>query len=676
MPNGILPRCQKTVQRNTNDLQQALTRLSTGLRINTGKDDPAGLIASEALRSDMVSIEAAIANSERANQMIATADSALGQVSSLLLDIRGLIVEAANTGAMSEEQIAANQLQVDSSLEAINRIAQTTTFQGRRLLDGTLAFTSTAGAVPSVVDYQIDQATLGASGAVSVDVDILTAATKAAVTNSGGFSAAAQATATLNFAAGFTSTGATNSVRIDIDAASLGAAENGVAVSYVDAVGATTAAYDSNAKTLVITADFTNAVITGQNVVDAVNANSEFVATGANLGLRVAAADVLGNAMDGTTAYDAITLTAVDSGADFNGTAISVVGGAANGATYDALQNTIVVTVNNAAAQTVANVVTAINTGLSGVFTAASSSTGTGRVNANTVDVNATANTDNTGGNVLTGDVTFSVGGVLGREVFKFEAGASVNQLVAAINLVADATGVAASQSSGTMTLSSTTYGSKALVDVNVITEGTGGTFENGLSSSLSNGTDVVAQVNGVNANGDGNTLSINTSTLDLSITVTDGSDANFVFEITGGGALFQLGPDVASNQQVRMGIQSLNTASLRSPTGLLQELASGAARSLANDPNGAHLIVDDVIGKVASLRGRLGAFQRATVDTNIASLTDTLTNLTEAESTIRDADFAKESSALTRAQILVQSGMSVLAIANSNPQNVLALLR
>ena len=77
--------------------------------------------------------------------MIATADSALGQVSSLLNDIRGLVTETANDGALSDEQIAANQLQIDSSLEALNRIAQTTTFQGRKLLDGSLDFITTAG---------------------------------------------------------------------------------------------------------------------------------------------------------------------------------------------------------------------------------------------------------------------------------------------------------------------------------------------------------------------------------------------------------------------------------------------------------------------------------------------------------------------------------------------------
>ena len=72
----------------------------------------------------------------------------------------------------------------------------------------------------------------------------------------------------------------------------------------------------------------------------------------------------------------------------------------------------------------------------------------------------------------------------------------------------------------------------------------------------------------------------------------------------------------------------------------------------------------------------RTVAFTEPVNETNIASLSDTVTNLTDAESSIRDADFAAETARLTRAQILVQSGTQVLAIANQNPQNVLALLR
>jgi flagellin len=71
-----------------------------------------------------------------------------------------------------------------------------------------------------------------------------------------------------------------------------------------------------------------------------------------------------------------------------------------------------------------------------------------------------------------------------------------------------------------------------------------------------------------------------------------------------------------------------------------------------------------------------LGAFQRTTLDANSVSLSDTLSNLTEAESSIRDADFAKETASLTRSQILVQSGTAVLGIANQSSQSVLSLLR
>ena len=124
------------------------------------------------------------------------------------------------------------------------------------------------------------------------------------------------------------------------------------------------------------------------------------------------------------------------------------------------------------------------------------------------------------------------------------------------------------------------------------------------------------------------------------------------------------------------VGIASVNTAKLGGVHGRLHELRSGGVKSLAADPIGAAAVVNEVISQITTLRGRLGAFQRTTLETNINSLNDTLENLTAAESNIRDADFAAESAKLTRAQILVQSGTSVLAIANQNPQSVLALLR
>lgn len=126
---------------NTKSLNKSLERLSSGLRINRGADDPAGLIASESLRSEIRGINAAISNSERAINVISTADAALGEVSKLLLDIKGLVVQTANDGGLSRDEIEANQQQIDSLLTSIDRIANSTQFNGKKLLNGGLGYT-------------------------------------------------------------------------------------------------------------------------------------------------------------------------------------------------------------------------------------------------------------------------------------------------------------------------------------------------------------------------------------------------------------------------------------------------------------------------------------------------------------------------------------------------------
>jgi flagellin len=571
---------QSRLQNSNQDLQTALTRLSTGLRINTGADDPAGLIASEALRSEITSLGKAVSNTRRASQIISTADSGLGQVSNLLNDIRGLVVEAANSGGLSAEEIAANQLQIDSSLEAINRISQSTTFQGSKLLDGTLDFVSTARSVASVRDINIDQANLGAVGQISADVVIDSAATQAAITAAtGGFTAAANATAT--FGAGTDD--------ITITAATAGSDFNDVQVQFVDDTTAgdvaASASFDTAQRTLTVTYNSTAATSTNRDI-------------------------------------DAIA-AAITADGTFTGAVVDV-----NGA--DAF-----------------------------------------------VEPTTTPSTLKSGGEVLIADLVFQLSGEDGSETFNFGSGTAASQISDAVNLVADSTGVSAGFSSvAGITFSSTGYGSDTLVDIEVINEEAGGTFAASLTNDRATGADIVATVNGVEADGDGNRLSINTSVLDLNLTVDAGSSTNFSFQITGGGALFQLGPDVTTNQQARLGIGSVSTGQLGGANGRLYELGSGQARSLENDVAGASVIIEDVIAKVTGLRGRLGAFQSTTLDSNMISLNETLANLQEAESSIRDADFAQESANLTRAQILVQSGTNVLALANQNPQNVLSLLR
>ena len=262
--------------------------------------------------------------------------------------------------------------------------------------------------------------------------------------------------------------------------------------------------------------------------------------------------------------------------------------------------------------------------------------------------------------------------------MFNFGTGTTVNQIATALNQVSDATGVEATVSGTGLQLQSTEYGSDAFVSSKAIsgsfdTKNTGGN-----DSSREAGTNIIARVNGVQATGKGLQASINTATLELSFTANSGlaDGSSFNFSITGGGANFQLGPSVVSNQQARLGIQGISSATLGGVSGSLFELRSGGAKDLKTDVNGAAKVLNEVITQVTSLRGRLGAFQKTTLETNINSLNDTLVNLTDAQSSIRDADFAAESANLTRAQILVQSGTAVLQIANQNPQNVLALLK
>jgi len=587
---------QKTLSRSNMDLQSALTRLSTGLRINVGKDDPAGLIASEALRSDITSVEKAITNTERANQVIATADSALGQVSSLLNDIRGLVTEAANTGAMSDEQIAANQLQVDSALEAINRIAQTTSFQGRKLLDGSLGFVTTAGTgAGNIADLEINQANLGTTGSISVDINVATAATKAGLTTTITESdpiAAADASLFIG--------GEQIDVTLDNTATAVaGALGNGITVNVTES----------------------DSVIEGEIL-------TAFDETNGELNVTIASTNVGTDTTIGNIAAAILAMSEVSAVDDNGGTAT--------------------------------------------VYTHGGDGTTSSATFANGVDAVAG----------LEADLVFELRGNTGSEVFSFAEGTEATDVVAAINLVSDATGVEASYATNTLTLASVEYGSDALVEVNMISEsGSATTFSDDLQNEdgaaiRDIGADIVATVNGISADGSGNALSINTATLDLNATITAAQTGSMAFTIDGGGAMFQIGPDVVSNQQARIGVQSMNSASLGGTSGSMYLLASGGTASLANDPTTAAKIVDEAIGAVASLRGRLGAFQKNTLESNMFTLGDTLSNLTDAESSIRDADFAAESAKLTRAQILVQSGTSVLAIANQNPQNVLSLLR
>ena len=115
----------------------SIQKLSSGLRINSAADDPAGLIISENLRAQVTGLNQAIANGQDATNLIKTADGALSEVSNLLNNIRQLAVHAANTGVNDITAVEADQTQINSAVQSIERIAEQTQFGDKHLLDGT-----------------------------------------------------------------------------------------------------------------------------------------------------------------------------------------------------------------------------------------------------------------------------------------------------------------------------------------------------------------------------------------------------------------------------------------------------------------------------------------------------------------------------------------------------------
>ncbi len=464
---------QRGLAKSQRNLSDTLQRLSTGLRINRGADDPAGLIASETLRSEISGLHQAVDNSSRASNVISTAEGSLQEVASLLLNVKDLVIQAANTGALSPDEIAANQLQIDSAVESITRISNTTTFAGLHLINGSLDYV-TSGVDTSVIkSLHIQQANFGTNPNIPVEVNVIT-----------------------------------------------------------------------SAKT-------------------------------ADLQFRTSS---------------------------------------------------------------------------------------------------------------ITSTVTLELAGNAGVETLTFVSGTTASAIAYAVNRITDATGVSASlintasPTSG-LVFQSAGFGSKSYVSVTAqLGSGSFATTDtSGNAKQRASGSDAVATVNGALTVGDGLSLKLNTSGLDVEMTL----DHTFgigqtSFAVTGGGALFQLGAQVTSNQQVNFGIQSVAASKLGdSDVGFLNDVVTGGHASLvAGNTRAASAIVERAIRQVAILRGRLGAFEKNTLQTNINSLNVTLENVTSSESSIRDADFAAETANLTRAQILAQAGTSVLATANSTPQGVLSLLQ
>lgn len=506
---------QSTLGRTQRELQLRLERLSTGVRINRGADDPAGLIISERLRTDINGVNQGIKNSDRASSVISTTEASLVEINDLLNSIKGLIVESASTGASGKDERTANQLQIDSAIDSITRISNTASFGGLKLLNGSLDYRTSGVRTSAISRALVNNASFIGAQTLQVDVDVVASA------QTGG----------LYFNGGST-------------------VPPGVTLSTI---------------TLQITGNRGVETITlpsGQsltNVVAAVNKITSFTGVEASL--------INGNPASG------IVFKSEGYGSE------GFVSVKRQGSPFDSTTDWF--------------------------------------------------------------------------KTYKFNNNAPV---------VSDAP-----------------FGWAALI--------TAGTLVTG---DRDEGQDVRALVNGNLANGDGLKLSVNSSSLGMDLILhedyaTRPGAAVSSFVITGGGALFQLGPDVTPLQQSNIGIPSaaasnLGATLINGSLEFLSSLKSGQSNSISlsvarSDFSQASDILSASIDQISVLRGRMGAFERNVLQTNVRSLQSAFENLSASVSNIRDADFAFETSQLTRAQILSSAGNSVLLLANQQSQQVLQLL-
>jgi flagellin len=331
---------------------------------------------------------------------------------------------------------------------------------------------------------------------------------------------------------------------------------------------------------------------------------------------------------------------------------------------------------------------------LSGIFigsTFAGLSTASGSVNISVVTRAERALY--TGTQAYTG-VTSTIGTtgnvVINGQTVLISSSDSVQTFMDKINAVSNLTGVTAQFSvtagtTGTIKLVQKNFGAQYRVQLND-TAGfigpTGAAINNlgidaavNVQASTTSGMTIVPFTGG-RATGDnglrvtdmyGNILLLTEQANDAAATLSN------VALINAGQLQFQVGPN--SGQFVRFSLLDLHANQLGTT------VASGKSLSTIDvtqqdRTDEALQIIDASISQVSKLRGDMGSFQRYVLESNIRSLNVAKENVTASESTIRDADFAAEVTTMTKHQILMQSGMSVLAQANQVPQQVLSLLR
>lgn len=681
-------------------LSQSMERLSTGQRINSAKDDAAGLAITNRMTSQVRGIQMAVKNSNDAISMTQTAEGAYGQVGNILQRMRELAVQAA-TGTVSNADRSSLQLEVDQLKQEIDHIAKTTNFNNINLLDGS--------AKNVVIQTGANQQDTIKMGFDSVKTNHLGSETKPSVTSISGTVGQLAALSAGDLIINGVSVGPTYDQDDQLSSASQSASaiakvaainrvseQSGVVakvgvttVSGSEMTGAaTTGTITINGVTTASVSTTTDTALSRRLVADAINAISD--ATGVKAtdtgsdknGIVLIAAD--GRNIEVTLA----TVTAASTGLAADGTYVgsfdltstngsSIKIDSREGTTQDTVGNAglRIGTFDGAKAETVTRVRAATDQGNQ---TLASAGTGTlsgHTMMINGVSIGAAIATDDTA-SYQTGDTTTGS-----------QRSASAIAIAAAINKQSERTGVTAEAEANVLRGASfTSANTVATVMLNGVEFSTD-------VSDLQNVIDSFNEVSGrtgVVASRFGEALQLTAADgRNISIGVTIGNAANLGLDsVTVGAAnaasltthysTVKLSSDAAFTVEAGFeGTDNFEKLGFRAGTfgGAKGDKVADLDISTQQGASNALRTIDAAINQVSAAQANSGALNNR-LDVIVNNLSEGLQNTSASRSRILDTNYATETTELAKQQIIQQAATAMLAQANQGAQGVLALLR
>jgi len=656
---------QKSMSDQITKSEQAIERLSTGLRINNAADDAAGTAIASKMESQVRSLGVAIRNGHDAISMTQTAEGALGEMENILQRVRELAVQAGNSTLSSQDRTAI-QSEVTQLTDEINNIAATTNFNGVKLLDGS----------NSNVDFQVGT---NASDSFSVNLESSSTA-DLGLSGSMGANVFTSGRVTLTDFSG----GAVGDVRLN--------GQNMLTAALAD-LSSSTGAATAIVAGINLNTSVHGAVATGFNRVVGAEMGDSFAMTTTLAITTGSVTETIAIQASMEDLVDEINLKVADLTASLGGNnslilenstgdMIQVAGGGLEVGFTEAIYQGMYTLENVDGSATIielGNRANGYSTGI--VATATAANLGGLGLNERAADGSTKGTATTSGVIALTDDIRIN-GVQVGTTVL-----GSAEAKASAINAISDQTGVTASAStqmileldfdqdatSVSFALNGNAVNVKAdnsVYDVasainaaNINLKATA--IENGrLQISSSAGGDIVLGLSAVTAfvtsiqDGNGETQAVAASvTARGSITLT--SDDGGVVKLTDS--------TVANSGLAKLGLEGQSEEEVAGSGGVNVTTIGGATAALQN--------IDDAIETLSGFRASFGAVENR-IDAKINNLTTLKTNTQAAQSRIEDADFAAETTNMTKAQILSQAATSMLAQANASKQNLLALLQ